>query len=80
VRVLPSYAADSASDAEIKFRQEYDKIERAKGTQGTFAGRDVSGGLKFIPPEKSEPTIKELQLDKNRLARAKKLKELSALS
>jgi hypothetical protein len=62
-------------EAEIKFRQEYDKIERAKGTQGQ--GRPKIGGIKSSPPI-SEPTIAEMGLDKNRLARAKKLKELSA--
>jgi hypothetical protein len=65
------------ADAEIRVRQEYDKIDRAKGVRGRLRGRDASGGLKSIPPEKSDPTIAELGLDKNRLARGKRLVALT---
>jgi N6-adenosine-specific RNA methylase IME4 len=79
VEAVANEAGDVWADAEIRVRQEYDKLERAKGTRGQIArdvgGRIKPGGLKSIPP--GDPTITELGLDKNRLARGKRLVALT---
>ena len=56
--------------AEIKLRAQrrageiLDTMEKNKGTAGTLAGRDTSGGYSLLPPEDNTPTYADMGIDK----------------
>jgi len=56
--------------AEIKIRAQrrageiLDTMEKNKGTAGTLAGRDTSGGYSLLPPEDNTPTYADMGIDK----------------
>jgi hypothetical protein len=63
-------------EAEAKLGEKLKEIPRARGTRGTLAGRDASGGSVLVPPEniyEEAPTLKQIGVEKKRSALAQKL-------
>ena len=53
-----------------------EKLPKAKGTRGTLAGKDASGGSKMIPPEDDVESLEKLGIDKQTANVARKLAAL----
>ena len=80
VKRVADRAGEVWVDAEIKIRSEYDKLPKAKGTQGQVlpAGpgrgkKGKTGGTKLDLPVSDAPTIAELGLNRKVLQRGAKL-------
>jgi hypothetical protein len=83
VRDVADKAGEVSVIAEVRLRDELDKLELAKGTRGQFRGKvpgssmgrgygkGSSGGSRGEPPE--EVTLRELGISKKRAARALRL-------
>jgi len=50
--------------AEIRLGEMLAATERAKGTKGSFKGKDISGSYLALPPEDDTPTLAELGITK----------------
>jgi hypothetical protein len=53
-------------DAERRMGELLLATERAKGNKGTLKGKQPSGGSAVLPPEKTEPTLREIGVSKRK--------------
>jgi len=64
------YCESYSRRAEIRMGEMLLATERAKGTKGSFKGKDISGSYLALPPEDDPPTLLELGISKRESAEA----------